>query len=65
MESNYVKTFEDFYSPEGEAQTFTLKDLRAAFEGGHELVWEDLEQTQKTNKYTDFFEWYKEYQGEK
>ena len=53
-----VTLFDDAIEP---AKLYTLEDMKQAFEGGHETIWEDMEQTVTGSRYDSFEEWFKQW----
>jgi len=43
------------------ARTYTIEDMKQAFTGGKEWIWEDMEQTSTCPKYDSFEEWFKQW----
>ncbi len=59
----YIKDFNTVNENNLQDKTYTLDDLRKAFEAGNKMVWTDINQEEKEPYYYSFEQWFGEWNG--
>ena len=59
----YIKDFNTVNENNLQDKTYTLDDLRKAFEAGNKMVWTDINQEEKESYYYSFEQWFGEWNG--
>ena len=59
----YIKNFNTVNENNLQDKTYTLGDLRKAFEAGNKMVWTDINQEEKESYYYSFEQWFDEWNG--